>query len=65
MSLGIDSRREDAKEKADTMRTCWVPGVNGLKTWGRRDFVEFGDVYAMQAEFRKLVEGVVAAGGAA
>ncbi len=58
-------RREDAKEKADTMRTCWVPGVNALKTWGRWDFVEFGDVYAMQAEFRKLVEGVVAAGGAA
>ncbi|MCY4221348.1 MAG: DEAD/DEAH box helicase family protein [Thiotrichales bacterium] len=58
-------RREDAKEKADTMRTCWVPGVNALKTWGRWDFVEFGDVYAMQAEFGKLVEGAVAAGGAA
>ena len=66
-------RREDAKEKADTMRTYWVPEVNGLRTYGRWDFVEFGDVYAMQAdfaarveaEFGRLVEGVVAASGAA
>ena len=49
-------RREDAKEKADTMRTCWVPGVNGLRTCGRWDFVEFGDVYAMQADFAAKVE---------
>ena len=66
-------RREDAKEKADTMRTYWVPGVNGLRTYGRWDFVEFGDVYTMQvdfaakveAEFGRLVEGVVAVSGAA
>ena len=66
-------RREDAKEKADTMRTYWVPGVNGLRTYGRWDFVEFGDVYTMQAdfaarveaEFGRLVDGVVAASGAA
>ena len=44
-------RREDAKEKEDTMRTYWVPGVNGLRTYGRRDFVEFGDVYATEADF--------------
>ena len=66
-------RREDAKEKADTMQTYWVPGVNGLGTYGRWDFVEFGDVYTMQAdfaakvaaEFGRLVEGVVAASRAA
>ena len=66
-------RREDAKEKADTMQTCWVPGVNGLGIYGRWDFVEFGDVYTMQtdfaakveAEFGRLVEGVVAASRAA
>ena len=66
-------RGEDAKEKADTMRTYWVPGVNGLRTYSRWDFVEFGDVYTMQAdfaakveaEFARLVEGVVAASGAA
>ena len=49
-------RREDAREKADTMRTYWVPGVNGLRTCGRWDFVEFGDVYAMQADFAAKVE---------
>ena len=49
-------RREDAKEKADTMRTYWVPGVNGLRTYGRWDFVEFGDVYTMQADFAAKVE---------
>ena len=49
-------RREDAREKADTMRTYWVPGVNGLGTCGRWDFVEFGDVYAMQADFAAKVE---------
>ena len=49
-------RREDAKEKADTMQTYWVPGVNGLGTYGRWDFVEFGDVYAMQADFAAKVE---------
>ena len=49
-------RREDAKEKADTMRTYWVPGVNGLRTCGRWDFAEFGDVYAMQADFAAKVE---------
>ena len=49
-------RREDAKEKADTMLTYWVPGVNGLRTYGRWDFVEFGDVYAMQADFAAKVE---------
>ena len=66
-------RREDAKEKADTMQTYWVPGVNGLRTYGRWDFVEFGDVYTMQtdfaakveAEFGRLVEGVVATSRAA
>ena len=63
-------RREDAKEKADTIQTYWVPGVNGLGTYGRWDFAEFGDVYTMQAdfpatveaEFGTLVEGVVAKG---
>ena len=27
-------RREDAKEKKATMETHWVPGVNGLETYG-------------------------------
>ena len=46
--------------------------MNGLGTYGRWDFVEFDDVYTMQtdfaakveAEFGRLVEGVVAGGAA-
>ena len=38
------------------MQTYWVPGVNGLGTYGRWDFVEFGDVYTMQADFAAKVE---------
>ena len=37
-------------------RTYWVPGVNGLRTYGLWDFAEFGDVYAMQADFAAKVE---------
>ena len=49
-------RREDAKEKKATMETCWVPGVNNLKTYGRWSFAEFCDVYAMEADFEAKVE---------
>jgi type III restriction enzyme len=49
-------RREDAKEKAATMRTYWVPGVNNLKDRGRWAFAEFTDVYAMQEDFAMVVE---------
>lgn len=50
-------RKEDAKEKKLTMETYWVPGVNNLGTYGRWDFVEFTDVYEMQMDFEKKVEG--------
>ena len=33
-------RGEDAKDKASTMRTYWVPGVNRLGTFGYWQFVE-------------------------
>lgn len=48
-------RREDAKEKAATMKTYWVPGVNRLGSHGRWAFAEFTDVYAMQEDFAKVV----------
>ena len=48
-------RREDAKEKATTMHTYWVPGVNHLRTHGRWAFAEFCDVYAMQSDFSAKV----------
>lgn len=49
-------RREDAKEKAGTMRDYWIPGVNNLQTYGRWAFAEFVDVYEMQADFEAKVE---------
>jgi type III restriction enzyme len=49
-------RGEDAKDKAATMETYWVPGVNNLKDYGRWAFAEFRDVYAMQSDFAAKVE---------
>ncbi len=48
-------RNEDAKDKADTMATYWVPGVNNLGTMGRWAFAEFTEKWTMQSEF----EGVI------
>ena len=50
-------RGEDAKDKKATMDTYWVPGVNGLGTFGRWAFAEFTDVYELEAEFDALVTG--------
>ena len=52
-------RGEDAKDKKATMDTYWVPGVNGLGTFGRWAFAEFTDVYEIEAEFGKLVRGLL------
>jgi type III restriction enzyme len=49
-------RGEDAKDKATTMETYWVPGVNNLREYGRWAFAEFKDVYAMQSDFAAEVE---------
>ena len=48
-------RREDAKEKAATMKTYWVPSVNHLGTHGRWAFVEFCDVYEIESGFAAKV----------
>lgn len=52
-------RREDAKEKKATMDTYWIPGVNNSGKFGRWQFVEFTDVYEIQGEFNRLLEGVI------
>ncbi len=60
-------RREDAKEKKATMENYWVPGVNNLKQYGRWAFAEFTEAYQIEAdfeakveaEFNKMIEGVV------
>ena len=49
-------RGEDAKDKANTMRSYWVPGVNNLGKFGRWAFAEFTAVYEMEAEFDALLE---------
>ncbi|MCW5882472.1 MAG: restriction endonuclease, partial [Anaerolineae bacterium] len=54
-------RKEDAKEKANTMRSQWVPGVNNLKEFGRWTHVEFTEVFEIEAAFDKLVASLVAA----
>ena len=57
-------RGENAKEKANTMRAYWVPGVNNLGKFGRWAFAEFTAVYEIDAEFRKLIETLLAQGAA-
>ncbi|MEI6654302.1 MAG: DEAD/DEAH box helicase family protein [Verrucomicrobiota bacterium] len=49
-------RREDAKEKASTMNTYWVPGVNHLGTHGRWAFAEFCDVWEIESDFEAKIE---------
>ena len=51
-------RGEDAKDKANTMRSYWVPGVNNLGRFGRWAFAEFTAVYQMEEEFAKLLDSL-------
>ncbi|MBC8064842.1 MAG: DEAD/DEAH box helicase family protein [Chlorobia bacterium] len=50
-------RGEDAKDKKSTMETYWVSGVNHHGGYGRWAFAEFGDVWAMEMDFKEKVEG--------
>jgi type III restriction enzyme len=52
-------RGEDAKDKANTMRTYWVPGVNNLGSFGRWAFAEFTAVYEMEAQFAALLDSLL------
>jgi type III restriction enzyme len=49
-------RGEDARLKAETMKTLWVPGVNNLGGYGRWAFAEFTDAFAIQDAFGRLVD---------
>jgi type III restriction enzyme len=49
-------RREDAKAKAEAMRAYWIPGVNNSGKFGRWDFAEFTEVFAMEANFAAKIE---------
>jgi len=48
-------RNEDAKDKANTMRSYWIPGVNNLGTYGRWAFAEFTDVYALEKDLEAKI----------
>ena len=41
-------RRENAKDKAATMKKYWIPGVNALGTFGRWTFAELGSALSME-----------------
>ncbi|MEP0924839.1 DEAD/DEAH box helicase family protein [Leptolyngbya sp. ST-U4] len=49
-------RGEDAKEKANTMRNYWVPGVNNLGSFGRWEFAEFTAVFEIESAFNDLID---------
>ena len=53
-------RREDAKEKKNTMEAYWVPGVNHLKKYGRWAFAEFDSVFEMASDFEAHLQAEVA-----
>ncbi len=55
-------RGEDSKDKANTMRNYWIPGVNNLGSMGRWAFAEFRAVFEIESEFKKVVEEAVSAG---
>ena len=38
------------------MDTYWVPGVNHLGSYGRWAFVEFTEVYQIEADFKAKIE---------
>jgi type III restriction enzyme len=50
-------RGEDAKDKAEAMKTYWIPGVNNLGSYGRWAFAEFTDKWTIQSEFSAKIEG--------
>ncbi len=42
------------------MRAYWVPGVNNLGKFGRWVFAEFTEVFEIEREFDKLIDGFIA-----
>ena len=49
-------RHENVKLKSETMRTQWIVGVNNLGSFGRWDFAELSDLYAMESDLAKKIE---------
>jgi len=49
-------RGEDAKDKASTMKTYWIPGVNNLGSYGRWAFAEFTDIWTLETDLAAKIE---------
>jgi type III restriction enzyme len=49
-------RREDAKDKATTLRDYWVAGVNHLERHGRWAAAEFTDEFGMESDLSGIIE---------
>ena len=58
-------RDETDKDKANTIRAFWVPGVNNLGRFGRWDFIELTDVFQIEAQFTQHLDRLCAAAPAA
>lgn len=54
-------RGEEVSDKVNTMQNYWVPGVNNLGTFGRWQFRQFESFFDIDAEFNKLIDGLVVA----
>ena len=54
-------RGDDAKEKANTMRAYWVPGVNNLKRFGRWEFVELRSGMSLADDFADALDNLCGA----
>jgi len=53
-------RGDDAKEKANAMNACWIPGVNNLRQYGRWAFVEFqGDAFGGKTTTQEALDTVI------
>lgn len=44
-------RRDDAKEKKNTMEAYWIPGVNNYGKFGRWAFAEFREIFNLESDF--------------
>ena len=50
-------RDESVKLKSETMRNQWLVGVNNFGSFGRWDFAEMPDIYAMEDDLTEKNKG--------
>ncbi len=52
-------RGEDAAKKAETMRTQWLPAINGSGAHGRWAFVEFQEPFEIVDRLRRTIDAAI------